>query len=132
MEALGNRNFYQPTAPTISLNGHLISGSGNAVFGDKVRYIYDFVENYTVNGVSYTANNSNIVDKMLAASRGTIDQVCLRSDFVQPEEWYSISHTVRVFGNVDTFLVVFLMCWNSTRLWNSSPLRRSATFGSTI
>lgn len=99
-EAIGNNALFQPAARTVSVNGHLIAGSGNVVLGHKIHYLYDFVTSYIVDGVTYDAS-TNIVDHMLTASRGTIDGVCFRSDFQEDESWYQISHKVFWLGNVD-------------------------------
>eukprot|EP00967_Tisochrysis_lutea_P069131 scaffold90764_cov32-Tisochrysis_lutea.AAC.2 len=78
-EAVG-RPIYSPAAPTISINGHLVTGSANVVLGANARFLYDFVTLYEVDGVQYTPD-SMMVDRVLAASRGTIDKVCLNSSF---------------------------------------------------
>jgi len=103
MEELDNPSIWQPAARTISVNGHLTAGSCNVVLGGKTRYLYDFVTSYTINGTSYVASErSNIVDDLLAASRGTIDAVCFSSDFQQEEErFYSISHRAFALDSID-------------------------------
>jgi hypothetical protein len=89
-ERLG-KTIWGVTNPSISIAGHLISGTGYVMYGRQTRRLYDFVRSYTVEGVSYNAG-ADIYDNLGAASRGTIDGVCLDSSFVQQEEWYSIAH----------------------------------------
>jgi len=104
MEFLDNRAVYQPAVRTISITGHLTAGSGNVVLGGRARYLYDFVTSYTVDNVTYSAQHSdnNIVDQLLAASRGTIDGVCFAAELQQSEErWYGISHDTYSLGGVD-------------------------------
>ncbi len=70
------RPIYAPAASTISLNGHLTTGSGNVVLGPSAHVIYDFVKSYEVNGTWYQADE-HMVDRLFAASRGKIGGVCL-------------------------------------------------------
>lgn len=93
-ESLGFNNIFAPAASTISVQGHLISGTGNAVLADEAYYLYDFISSYTINGTEYTAG-PDIIDKMLAASMGTIDEVCFVSNFTQPEVYYQLTHKTR-------------------------------------
>jgi hypothetical protein len=74
------RPIFSPTALSISLNGHLLTGSANVVLGSEARFLYDFVKNYTVDGVVYSAGPS-MLDNTLAASRGTLDGICLDGSF---------------------------------------------------
>lgn len=100
-EFLGNQAVYQPAARTVSVNGHLTAGSGNVVLGKTTRYLYDFVTSYKVNGVSYVADET-IVDNLLAASRGTIDGLCLSPDIEQKEEsWYQVGHQIYFLDGID-------------------------------
>lgn len=95
-----SHNIYQPAAPTISVTGHLISGTGNAVFGPSAKFLYDFVTSYVVNGTTYSSN-STMIDSLLAASRGVIDGVCFNSSFVQEESYYDIHHEGWMPDSVD-------------------------------
>lgn len=86
-----DRPIYQLTAEEVSINGHMTGGSGYVWLGPEVRYLYDFITSYTVNGVTYP-NDHRINDNLLAASRGSIDGVCLSAEFRQYESFYEISH----------------------------------------
>jgi len=106
-EAIG-RPSRRPASDTVSLNGHLLTGSGNVVLGAEANYLYDYVTSYTVNGTVYQAddNSTNMVDNLFVASRGTIDAVCLDKDRFAPPEvrYYSTSHGVYwkgLFGGVN-------------------------------
>ncbi|CAB9509321.1 expressed unknown protein [Seminavis robusta] len=71
------------------------------MYGRHIRRLYDFVRSYSIEGILYQADH-NIYDNLLAASRGSIDGVCLDASFVQEEEWYSISHEIfPTHGSVD-------------------------------
>lgn len=96
-DQLGFKNIFGPAAKTISVQGHLVSGTGNAIMADEAYYLYDFISSYTINGTNYTAG-PDIVDNMLAASKGTIDQLCFTSNFTKPESYYKISHKTRPMG----------------------------------
>lgn len=69
--------------------------------GPSARILYDFVKSYTINGTTYTSN-ATLVDKLLTASQGTIDNFCLDSSIAQPETFYRISHKGWSPSNVDT------------------------------
>lgn len=99
-ESLGFKNIFAPAASTISVQGHLVSGTGNAVLGHEAYYLYDFISSYTIDGVEYTSED-NILDNMLAVSMGTIDKVCFNSNFTQPVSHYEIRHTTSFMGEVD-------------------------------
>ncbi|CAB9497143.1 expressed unknown protein [Seminavis robusta] len=92
------RPIYQLTAGEISINGHMIGGSGYVWLGPEVRYLYDFITSYTVEGVEYP-NDSRINDNLVAASRGAIDGVCLSPEFRTEERFYEISHKTTVTTN---------------------------------
>ena len=99
--ALHTAMVFQPAAQTVSVNGHLIAGSGNVVLGPKVHYLYDFITSYTINGNTKKAG-SDIVDDMLVASRGTIDGFCMDKRMATfYESWYEISHDVFELNQVD-------------------------------
>jgi len=99
-ESLGFKNIFAPAASTISVQGHLVAGSGNAVLGGEAYYLYDFISSYTVNGIEYAAG-PDIADNMLAASKGTIDKVCFLSKFTPPMSYYEIRHTTSLMSGVD-------------------------------
>lgn len=89
-EALGRPTF-APAASSISINGHLTGGSANFVFGAEAAFLYDFVKNFRVDGIKYDAG-PDLTNKLLAASSGQIDGVCLKPDFAMPRSaFYSIS-----------------------------------------
>ena len=77
------------------MSGHMTGGSGYVWLGPEVRYLYDFITSYTVNGVTYP-NDARINDNLLAASRGSIDGVCLSAEFRQHESFYQISHRTSI------------------------------------
>jgi len=91
VDAIRGEPMYQPAAQTISINGHLTSGSANVVLGASTRYLYEFVTSYNVNGVWYEVSDG-IVDDLLVASRGTIDGVCLDPSIRGEESYYTITH----------------------------------------
>eukprot|EP00967_Tisochrysis_lutea_P142574 scaffold263608_cov37-Tisochrysis_lutea.AAC.1 len=78
-QAVG-RPIFSPAARSISINGHLITGSANVVLGPYTRYLYDFVKTYTIADVEYSADSA-MIDNLLAASRGAVDAVCLDASF---------------------------------------------------
>lgn len=93
LEELGISDpIYQPAVRSISVNGQLIGGSSNVVLGSHGTYLHNFVTSYVLNGTEYSANDGLMMDHVLAASRGTIDGICLSANISQPEEYYSISH----------------------------------------
>lgn len=92
-----DRPIYQLTAEEVSINGHMIGGSGYVWLGPDVHYLYDFITSYIVDGVTYQ-NDASINDNLLAASRGSIDGVCLSPAFRQVERFYKISHDVGLVG----------------------------------
>jgi len=102
IDELGNDPpIFQPAVGTISVPGQLISGSGNVIIGPEIRYIYDFVTSYKINNVSYSAD-ATIVDNMLAASRGTIDEVCFDSSLRASEEaFYRVTHDYFFLSGID-------------------------------
>ena len=91
VEDLGFANIFAPAAETISVQGHLVGGTGNVVMAGQAFFVYDFVSSYTIGGTDYVAG-PDIIDNMLAASMGTIDKVCFHSNFTQPESFYKITH----------------------------------------
>ena len=96
----------RPAADTISVTGHLLSGSPNVLWGSEANYLYDFVTKYTVAGVESTnTGDGTMVDDLFAASRGTIDGVCFDKATFAPEEvsYYSFGHDTYLIaaGNVD-------------------------------
>lgn len=99
-EALGYKNIFSPAASTISVQGHLVSGTGNAVLAGKAYYLYDFISSYTVDGTDYT-DGTDILDNTLAASKGTISKVCFYSNLTQPVSHYEIRHTTSLMSGVD-------------------------------
>ena len=94
------RPIRSPAADSISINGHLISGSGNVVLGREAGFLYDYVTKYTVGDTEFTAG-ANIADMTFAASRGLITGVCLDKSFAQDPEIYAISHDFWLPGNAD-------------------------------
>ena len=92
-EALG-KPIRQPSAKSISLSGHLVSGIPNVVLGTEGRYLYDFVKSYKIEGTSTVTNpvRDRMTEDFVAASNGIIEEVCLDSSFAKEEELYSISH----------------------------------------
>lgn len=95
------RPTFSPAAPTISINGHMVTGSANVVLGPEARFLYDFVKSYTVDGVVYSAGPT-MLDNLLAASRGTIDGVCLDGSFAPyGPPGYKIASTRWGPGNVN-------------------------------
>jgi hypothetical protein len=96
------RPVFAPNFRPVSVPGHMIAGSGNILLGAKSRFLYDYVTRYTINGISYTAG-PDMTDKLLAASRGLIDQVCFDESFaaLDPNEKYSISHEAWWPSSVD-------------------------------
>ncbi|CAB9506668.1 expressed unknown protein [Seminavis robusta] len=82
----------QPSNPTISITGHLISGSGSVFLGMESNFLYDFVTSYSVGSNSNIPAGPNMTDDLLAASRGQINGVCLDKTFTQPEEFYAVTH----------------------------------------
>lgn len=89
-----------PAADTISVQGHLISGSGNVVLGPEVNFVYDFVKSYTVGGVTVSAGTET-ANALLAASNGLIDGVCFDKTFSKEPELYAITHDLWLPGNAD-------------------------------
>lgn len=73
----------RPGSETISINGHLTGGVGNARLGTKIGYIYDYVRSYTINGSVFQAS-PDMVNNLLAASKGLIDGVCLDKSITKP------------------------------------------------
>jgi len=95
-----SQSIFAPAAKTISINGHLTTGTGNIINGDKATLLYNYVTSYIVDDTKYTSN-STMTDMLLAASRGTIDGVCLDPDFVQEETFYEITHSSWAPDSVD-------------------------------
>lgn len=122
--------IFAPASSTISVTGHLVTGSGNVVLGEKAKFIQDFVTSVTVNNEEHIIENNdtstkelstgnvfsksvstlrngtttvagNLTDLLFTASRGTIDGVCFSSDFAQDKSYYSISQKSWAPGNVD-------------------------------
>ena len=94
------RPIRAPAADSISVNGHLITGSGNVVLGRETGFLYDYVTKYYIDGVEFTAG-TDIADKTFAASRGLITGICLDSSFAKDEETYSITHDFWFPSNAD-------------------------------
>lgn len=88
-----DRPTYQITSGEVSFNGHMASGSAYVWLGPDVFYGYDFITSYTVDGVTYSADSS-MTDRLLAASRGSIDGFCLSPAYRQVPRKYKISHKV--------------------------------------
>jgi len=99
-EELGTASMFSPASETISLQGHLTAGTGNVVLGRQAHFIYDFVSSYTMGGTDYVAG-PDMLDNLLAGSKGTIDKVCLFSNFTQPETFYKISYKTSRTNNVN-------------------------------
>lgn len=81
-EAVG-KGIYAPASDTISVNGHMVIGSANVILGTQARFLYDYIQSFELDGVSYDAD-STIVDKLLVASRGRIDGFCLDASIATP------------------------------------------------
>lgn len=124
-----DKPIFAPASRTISVTGHLITGSGNLVLGSEAKFVQDFITKVTVDGQEYiVANNhtstsgkfdtnvfsksssfenstttvaGNLTDTLLGASRGTIDGVCFSSDIAQDNSYYKISQKSWAPGNVD-------------------------------
>lgn len=93
---------YAPTSNTISNTGHFIAGDAYTMLGDAFYFIYDLVSSYTVNGTTYDADAS-MVDNVLVASKGTIENICYKTDFVRDEtEYIEVSHATFLPGSADT------------------------------
>lgn len=104
VEDLGFANIFAPAAETISVQGHLVSATGNVVLGGQAFFLYDFVSSYTIDGTDYVAG-PDMIDNMLAVSMGTIDKVCFLSNFTQPESFYQITHKTSSTKRVDKELL---------------------------
>jgi len=111
-EAVG-RPTYSPAAPTISINGHLTTGSCNVVLGPNAHFLYDFVTSYTVEGTEYQAD-ATMIDRLLAASSGTIDGVCLDASFapngpdgytIRSERWAPADVDLDAFATANLIFV---------------------------
>jgi hypothetical protein len=98
-EAIGTP-IRAPASDTISVTGHLITGSGNVVLGTEANFLYDFVTSYTVNGTTFAAGAS-LADNVFAASRGLINGLCLDRSFTRPEEFYATTHDFWLPKNAD-------------------------------
>ena len=94
------RPIRSPAADSISVNGHLITGSGNVVLGREAGFLYDYVTKYFIDGVEFTAG-TDIADQTFTASRGLITGICLDASFAQDEETYAITHDIWYPTNVD-------------------------------
>ena len=130
-EAVG-KPVRAPAAKSISVSGHLIGGSGNVVLGTEAKFLYDFVTRYTINGVTYEADDT-IADKMLAASRGTIDSVCFDASFAQDVARYKISHDFWFPKNLDVAAateanLLYFSAWSAVAEYYE-PSNRSPFFG---
>lgn len=92
---------YAPTSNTISITGHLIAGDAYTMLGDKFVFLYDLVSSYTINGTTYEADDT-MVDNVLAASKGAIEGICYKTDFVRNEtEYIKINHKIFLEGEAN-------------------------------
>lgn len=89
--AENGRYIFAPAAGDITVPGHIISGSSNAVLGSEAALIQGFIANYTIGGVTTTAD-ATMTDNLFAASRGTLSGVCFLPSFSQEESFYTIKH----------------------------------------
>jgi hypothetical protein len=102
-EAVG-KPIRAPASTSITITGHMVSGSANVGLGTEWGFLYDYITSYTVEGKEYVAasnNETSIVDDLLAASRGIIEKVCLSADFARDPAWYRVSHRSWRVGNLD-------------------------------
>jgi hypothetical protein len=90
-ESLGGKQIRAPAAVSISVTGHLVTGTPNVVLGSEARYLYDYVTSYTCGGMPYVAD-AQITDRLMTGDCGLIESVCLDASFAQDESFYSISH----------------------------------------
>ena len=81
--------FYVPSSSTVSVQGLMITGQGNAGFGPTWRYFNDFVTSYTMNGITYNGGPT-ITDRTFAASYGTIDAFCLDRSIRDGPDYFEI------------------------------------------
>jgi len=88
-----------PAATSISLTGHLLTGSGNVVLGSSARFLSSYVTSFKVEAhdgsviESVAPDAAAFTDLLLAASRGVIQEVCYSRDILQPESAYQITTT---------------------------------------
>jgi len=93
--------IFSPAADTISVNGHLITGSANVYLGTKVKFLVDFVKEYTIDGTTHKAWK-DIINNTLAASKGLISGLCLDKSIAEAsEDFYSIKHKFWFPGSAD-------------------------------
>lgn len=84
VEFLGGDAIYATSSSSVTVNGLMMSGQGNLALAGDWRYIYDFVNSYTVNGERFSfTNTQELMDNIFLASRGTIDAFCLDSSIMQ-------------------------------------------------
>lgn len=89
-----------PAVDTISIPGHLVTGSANVILGYEANFLYDFVTRYTIGGISIPAGKGT-ADSLLAASNGLIEGFCLDKSFTKEPELYSISHSSFGFDEIE-------------------------------
>jgi hypothetical protein len=54
-ESLGGKQVRAPAAVSISVTGHLVTGTPNVVLGSEAGYLYDYVTSFTCGGIEYDA-----------------------------------------------------------------------------
>lgn len=94
------RPIRAPASGTISVQGHLISGTGNVILGSESGFVYDYVTSYSIGDTTYTAG-PDIANNLFAASKGLITGVCFDKSFAKDEEFYAISHDIWLPGGAD-------------------------------
>lgn len=114
-EAVG-KPIRAPAADTISVSGHLITGSANVILGPEANFLYDFVTSYTIGGTTITAGTET-ANALLAASNGLIEGVCLDKSFSKDPELYAITHDIWLPGeadeaDLDGANVIFASCYS--------------------
>ena len=84
VDFLDGGTMYATSSSSVSINGLMMSGQGNLALAGDWRYIYDFVNSYTVNGERFLfTNTQDLMDNIFLASRGTIDGFCLDSSIME-------------------------------------------------